>query len=302
MKIKTRRYYIYNLAVIGGFLIAVLPKKLSLYLADRVGKIVFRILKKERLKMIDNLKSSFPEKTDAEIESIAKEVFSNLCRHAVELLNLYKLNRTNLDKWVKPEGLEKVDKVLSKGKGIVVLSSHFGNWELQAIFLALMGYRPVVIARKVYFDKYEAFISKARRSKGVEVVYRDESPKKILKALKKNRLLGILADQDVDSIDGVFVEFFGRQAYTPKAPVSFALASGAALVPGFTVKEGSHYRYIFEDPIEFEKMPTKEETIKVNTQKWTRVLESYIRKHPGHWVWMHKRWKTKSASGQDELK
>jgi len=293
MKIKTRRYYIYYLATIIGFVIAILPLSVGLFLANLAGRIAFAIVGKERRRTLENLKSSFPEKTDAEIRQIAIEVFSNLCKNAVELLNIYKLNKKNLTVWIKAEGIEKVREAFSKGKGVVMLASHFGNWELMAIYFSLIGFPTSIIAKRIYFDRYENFIRNLRTSKGLDLIYRDESPKKMLRALKQNRALGILADQDVDSVDGVFVDFFGRSCYTPKAPVLFALASGAPILPGFIVREGNRHRFIIGDAIELEEKATKEETVRYNTQKWSRVLESYVRKYPAHWVWMHRRWKTR---------
>lgn len=296
MKIKTRRYYLYYLAVAGGFIIAILPLRLGLYLADLAAKICFSILGKVRRQTIENLKNAFPEKENAEIERIAKDVFSNLCKIAIELVNTYKLNKDNIDKWVivDGEGFEKIDRVFSKGKGGIMLASHFGNWELISITFLLKGYPGTVIARRIYFDRYDRFINWIRTSKGVGVLYRDDSPKKMLRLLKQNKLIGILADQDVDSVDGIFVDFFGRPAYTPIAPVAFSLASGAPLIPCFMVREKGRYKLIIEDPLEPEKKSDKDETIRFNTERWSRIVESYIRKYPGQWVWMHKRWKTKA--------
>ncbi|OGW75089.1 MAG: hypothetical protein A2Z72_03630, partial [Omnitrophica bacterium RBG_13_46_9] len=211
MKIKTRRYYIYYLAVIGRCVIASLPLSLGLYIGDLAGRLAYAILKKERRRTFNNLRDCFPERAESEIDIMARGVFSNLCKNAVELANIHKLKKKNLDKWVKAEGFEKVDHALSKGKGVIILAAHFGNWELIAIYFLLKGYRGHVVARRIYFDKYDNFINNVRVSKGVDIIYRDESPKKILRLLRKNELVGILADQDVDSVDGVFVDFFGKQ-------------------------------------------------------------------------------------------
>ena len=116
MKIKTRRYYIYHLAVIGGFIVAILPLRVSLFLAEIAGRISYAIVARQRNKALDSLKTAFPEKTDRELGKIAKGVFSNLCKYGVELLNIYKLNRKNLAQWIRPEGFEKVDKALSEKK------------------------------------------------------------------------------------------------------------------------------------------------------------------------------------------
>jgi KDO2-lipid IV(A) lauroyltransferase len=293
MKIKTKRYYIYYFLRIAAFVIFVLPIKVGLYLAGFAGETAFLIMKKERRQTLENLRGVFPEKTEADIEKIAKEVFSNLCKNGVEWVNSSKLNKENIDLWIKAEGLDKIDRVLSKGKGGLILSSHFGNWELLNIYFLAKGYPGVAIVRRLYFDKYDAFLNRVRKSKGAGIVYRDESPKKILRFLKRNFLIGIVADQDVDSIDGVFVDFFGKPAYTPKAPVAFSLASGAPIIPCLLVREGNRHRLIIEDPIEVEKKSTKEETVRFNTERWSRIIESYVRKYPEQWVWMHRRWKTK---------
>jgi len=293
MKIKTRRYYAYSLACIAGFLFAILPLRVGLFIAEYVGNIAFLVLKKERKRTLDNLKSAFPEKSDREVVDLTKKVFSNLCKNAVEWFNIYKLTKKNLDAWIASEDFEKLDKVLSKGKGCLILASHFGNWELSSFCVTLSGYTATAIARRIYFDRYDKFINKMRASKNVNVVYRDESPKKFLKILKRNEILGLLADQDMDSVDGIFVDFFGKPTYTARAPVVLAMASKTPLVMVFVVRGPRQHRFIIENPIEIEERDTKEETIKYNTQKWTKVLESYIRKYPDHWVWIHKRWKTK---------
>lgn len=297
MKIKTKRYYVYYLLKVVGALIALLPLKAGLYIGALIGRLIFTFAKKERHVAFENLKASFPKKTENEIEEITKEVFANLGRNFVEWINMhYKLSEKNIDKWVKAEGLEKVDRALSKGKGAIILTSHLGNWELVGIYFLLKGYAGGVIVRRIYFERYNDFVNALRTKKGAVIVYRDESPKKALRLLRDNKILGILADQDMDSVDGVFVNFFGRPAYTPKAPVAFALASGAPIIPCFMIREKEGHRFVIEDPIELQDKIDKEETIKHNTEAWSRVVESYIRKYPDEWVWMHKRWKTKPRS------
>ena len=302
MKIKTRRYYLYILARIGMFFIAILPLKLGLYLGSLAGWLIYKFAGKARLNAIENLKKSFPEKTDAELEHIARETFSNLCKNGIEWINSYKLNEKTADKWViHEEGLEKVRQVLAKGKGGIMLASHFGNWELISLYFLLKGCPGTVIARRIYFDKYDKIINNMRTSKGVGVIYRDESPKKILRLLKKGKLIGILADQDVDSVDGVFVNFFGRPAYTPKAPVILSAATGAPLIPCFMIREKNGHRLIVEDPMEVIDKGDKEKTIKFNTQRWSDLIESYIKRYPEQWVWLHRRWKTKPEETKEYI-
>lgn len=298
MKIKTKRYYVYYLARVAGFLLLMLPVKLASRLMDFLGSRSIPFFKKDWRKSLKNLRDTFPEKSEEEVERIARDVLANLGRNMVEFLSIRKMSRQNVHLWIKPHGLDRVDKALKEGRGIILLTAHFGNWEFVGAYMRIMGYKGTIVGRRIYFHKYNDWLVKHRLIHNAVTIYRDESPKKILKVLKDNGVLGMLADQDIDSIEGVFVDFFGKQAYTPVAPVRLAMASGAPIMPCFMVRNGSRYDFIIEDPIYVEKGPDREESVKYYTQKWTKVLESYVRKYPEQWVWMHDRWKTKPSEAK----
>jgi KDO2-lipid IV(A) lauroyltransferase len=171
------------------------------------------------------------------------------------------------------------------------------------IFIKLKGYEGGVIARRLYFHKYDKFIVNLRRRFDVPIIYRDESPKKILKVLKDGGVLGILADQDMDSVDGVFVDFFGRSAYTPTAPVKLGMVTGADLLPAFMIrKKDNTFKLMIEKPIEIPEEKGTDEDVKRYTQAWTDVLEKYIKKYPDQWVWLHPRWKTRPTAKEKLVK
>ena len=294
MKFKLRRYFIYYIARIAAFIFTVIPLKVGLAIASALGSFVFYILPHYRQLTIDNLRSAFGnEKSEADLKDIAKRVFRNLGKNAVELVNLPKFNKPVMDRFVRFRNRERLDKAYEKGKGIIVLTAHFGSWELMAAALRENNCPGVTIGRRIYFKKYDDFLNRLRKSRDVEVIYRDESPRKMLKTLKKNWIVGIVADQDVDSVDGVFVNFFGQAAYTPTGPVALAKASGAVLLPVFIIREGSRHTIAIDEPIELRDTGDKEADLIYNTQKWSDVVESYIRRYPDQWVWMHRRWKTK---------
>ena len=296
MKFKLRRYYLYYLARFAAFFFTVIPMKIGLSIASVLGALAFYALPRYRNLTIDNLKSAFGgEKSEAELEDIAKRVFQNLGKNAVELVNLPKFNKPVMDQLVGFRNRERLDAAYAKGKGIIVLTAHFGSWELMAAALRENNCPGVTIGRRIYFKKYDDFLNQLRKSRDVEVIYRDESPRKMLKTLKQNWIVGIVADQDVDSVDGVFVNFFGRQAYTPSGPVVLARASGAVLLPVFIIREGSGHTIAIDEPVELRDTGDKESDLIYNTQKWSNVVESYVRKYPDQWVWMHRRWKTKKA-------
>jgi KDO2-lipid IV(A) lauroyltransferase len=295
MKFKIRRYILYYLGRAAAFIFTIIPLSSGLAIASFLGTGAFYVLGRYRRLTIDNLKYAFgSEKTQSELRAIAKRVFQNLGKNAVELVNLPKFNRERMDTFVRFRNRERLDKAYEKGRGVIVLTAHFGSWELMASALRENNYPGVTIARRIYFSKYDDFLNALRRSRDVEVIYRDESPRKVLKVLKRNWIVGIVADQDVDSVDGVFVNFFGKPAYTPSGPAALAKASGAVLLPVFIVREGLWHTIACEEPIQLSNTPDKEADLICNTQKWSDVVESYIRKYPEQWVWMHRRWKTKT--------
>ena len=293
-KIKTRRYYLYYLLRVAGFLVGLLPIRLATSLGSFFGGIGFHILGKQRTITLDNLKDAFPEKSETEIRAIGKKIYSNIAGNFTELAHIYKLNKGNIDLWVTPHGLHKLDEAFLKGKGVIVLTAHFGNWELVGAYMRMKGYEGATIVRKLYFYKYDRYLKSIRAIHDVGIIDRDDSPKKMLKLLKDNKVLGMLADQDIESIDGVFVDFFGKPAYTPVAPVKIAMVSGAPIIPCYMIRnQDNRYEYFVDEPIYALPGQNKEDAIKFYTQLWTRVLESYIIKYPDQWVWMHRRWKTK---------
>ena len=296
MKQRLSRQFLYILLLLISKTIVLLPLGLSLKLGKFLGFLAYLLLPKFSDTAKKNLKMAFSaEKSPQEINRIAKEVFCNLGMNAVEVLSIQKIKK-QLDKKIYAVGFERVDEALKNGKGAIMLSAHFGNWELIPMYSAVKGYPSNVIARRIYYKKYDEFVTLLRNTTGVNIIYRDESPKKILKALKNNELLGIIPDQDMDSVNGVFVNFFNQPAYTPTAPVMLAMKIGSPILPCFIIRENSRHKMVIEERLNLVDTGNPQEDIVKNTQNWSSIVESYIRKYPEQWVWMHRRWKTKPDS------
>jgi len=270
-----------------------IPLKVSMAIADFLGKMAFRIVGKHREIAISNLDTVL-KGDHASNARIAKRVFSNLAKNGAEWIKLSSLEPNRIDDLVTEfQGAEFLDDALSEGKGAVILGFHFGNWEMLGIYLRHKGYDGAVIVRRIYFHKYDKIITNMRRRFSVQGIYRDESPKKMLRVLKNGGVLGVLADQDVDSVDGVFVDFFGKPAYTPTAPVKLAMTAKAKIIPAFVIRKPDNtHKIVLEKPIDPVSENKTEEDVKRYTQAWTDVLEKYVRQYPEQWVWVHRRWKT----------
>jgi len=299
MKIKTRRYHIYYWSRILFFLIRFIPLRFALGLVSFMGKAAFGVLGKYRKIAMDNIAEAL-DLDETRCELVARSVFVNLAKNGAEWVKLASGGKVFAKKIVtETHGLEHYEEAVSGGKGMIVLASHLGNWELLTVYLTAIGYNGTVIGKRLYFHKYDEFITGLREKTGVQLMYRDESPKKVLKVLRNGGVIGILADQDVDSVNGIFVDFFGKPAYTPVAPVRLAMASGAPIVPSFMIRksDGTH-KLIVEKPIYVNRDMKTEEDIKRYTLAWTEILEKHVREDPGQWVWIHRRWKTqREASG-----
>lgn len=302
MKRKPYRYGLYLLFRLVQPVLLRLPRKMVLALGRAAGSVAFSILTKERKRTLQHLSWAFGhEKRPAEIRELGRRVFLHFGEVAMEVARFPKLTPQELNRWVETgEGVARLRQALTGGKGVIILTAHFGNWELMGAFLRFTGFPGTVVGRKLYYDKFNEMIVGLREKVTLRTIYQEDSPREFLKVLKENEMLGVLADQDVDRYEGIFVPFFGRPAYTLTSPVKLALASGAPLVPTFLVREGGRYRLIVEEPIHVEMKGSREETFREYTERWSRILEERIRQYPDQWVWMHRRWKTEMPEAEGE--
>ncbi|MBU4376947.1 MAG: lysophospholipid acyltransferase family protein [Candidatus Omnitrophica bacterium] len=295
MKRKPYRFFLYLLLECSNIIILLLPYRVIVFLGGFFGGLSYYFLPKYRNIALENLRLAFKdEKSEKEIRDIVKGVFRNLGMTGVEYASLRKFNRKSVKRILTEEGANTFKKILSEGKGLIAISSHFCNWEMAAVCTSAFDLDVSVIARRVYYPPYNKFLVSLRESQGVKTIYRDDKNvlRKSLAVVRSNEVLAIVPDQDVDSVDGVFVNFFGRPAYTPSGPVVMAMLSGAPIVVSVIVRDGGKFRLVTSDPIYIQKSGDRKKDIIKYTQQWTDILEEYIRRYPYYWVWIHKRWKT----------
>lgn len=270
-----------------------LPRSVALTLGGWLGVLGFWFASQERRLACEHIRQSLDITDERQVKTIAKKCFKNLGKTVVEFMQFSHINPEQIQKCVSFEGIQHVENALAKGKGAIILTGHFGNWELLAasISAAVAPLSPIV--RELRSPRLNALVSRYREKAGYTTIDRDTGVRQALRCLKRNELLGIVADVDT-TVNGVFVDFFGRPAYTPYSPVAFALKTGAAILPSFIVRQpDGRHRAIIEPPLSLERCDVKEKELVFNTQKFTKIIESYIRKNPEQWIWMHRRWKTR---------
>ena len=287
------RWFLYGCFVIARILLPLLPLRVSQWLGRNLGRVAFWCLKSQRELTLQHLRLALGDAVTAvEQHHVARRAFEHLGMNGLEWLACPKLNRTTATRWIAIDGMERVEHALARGNGIIFISAHFGNWELLAAYFGLLGFRGGVVARRLRYPEYESWLIRARAANGVETFVRDTNFKELVRRLKNNQCIGIMPDQDVDSVEGVHVEFFGRPTYTPTGPAALALLTGAAMLPAFIVREDSRFRILIDEEIPVRPTGDRARDMQDITQAWSRVTERYIRQFPDHWVWMHRRWKT----------
>jgi len=290
----------YGLAVTARAGLAGLPPGARLSAGELLGSAAWTLARRERRRALQHLAWAFaPEgRTPAQLRRIGRECFRNLGRSFAELCGLSRGSAGPgevLALVETGEAVERCRRLLSAGRGLVAVTAHLDNWELCGAAVAAAGLPLVAVARRLYFEKYDRLVSGLRRRLGIELVYQDESPRRLLRALKDGKLVALLADQDVPRLDGVFVPFFGRPAYTPSGPAALAAAAGTELVLGYTVRESrGRHRLMVSEPIGFDRAERRAAVL-AGTRAWCALLEQVIRTHPEQWVWMHRRWRTALA-------
>ena len=273
-----------------------LPEGFALWWGERLGSMFFHLDWERRKVALENLQVAFgDEKTERERLAIARRAFQNLGMMAVEFFRIPKMDVETFKKRVTIEGLEEALRLLGKGKGALLLLSHFGNWEMMGIMSKLIGDSIMVIAKPMKKNKrIDQFITKIRNAAGLEVISSIKASRIVIKALSQNRVVGILIDQRAKRSEGIWAEFFGKKAPTTPGLAVLAMKTGAPVVPVFMVRDGfGKHRLVIQEPLELVHTGDIKKDVEANTQLFNHTLESMIRRYPDQWFWVHRRWERK---------
>jgi len=245
-----------------------------------------------------NLNLAFgKEKSQEELKRLAKRIYHNVTRYAVELLRCYRLSPETIDSMFTIEGRENLDRALAKGKGVMTISGHLGNFMLMGTKLVQEGYPFGVLYREVRDKKVARLIKDMQRILNVHSIPAlpaHRAVKESLRWLRKNTILFLQQDRNFFEDKGaIWVDFFGQPAATAPGTVILAKRSGATLLPMFIVrKKGNEgYTIVIDSPVELELTGDKEKDILVNTQKFTKIIEDYVRRYPTQYFWIYRRWR-----------
>ncbi len=288
-----RRHITYRVLLAGAAALGFVPERLLHALGRAGARLAYHVLRRERRRMLRNLRAAFPEETERAREAIARGVFVNVARHAVYVLLSRRRGRV-------PEGgdlptredWDDLRAVLME-KGSIAVTAHVGAWEILGCGTAQDAPEGIgVFAHRLRFAPVNDWIEHMRQVFRVRVFYIDEPLLAAMRYVKRHNIIGILPDQDMKRVPGVFVPFLGRPAWTPIGPAALALAAGVPMFCAYLIWDGGAYRILREGPLPLPATGDRDEDIRILTETWTRILERVIRMYPDQWVWFHRRWRT----------
>ena len=295
---KTRRpvadYAVYLVVRLVVGVCQALSVESSYRFADGLAAILYRVDKRHRRVGLDNLAAAFGDRyTEAERVAIVRGVYRHFCRMVMEMLHIpRKLHPTTWRDRVRLIGHERVIDRLLDGGPIVMVSGHFGNWEMAGYLFAVFGFAPHAVARRLDNPHLDRFLRRFRERTGQKMIDKNGGSDAILNVLESGGVLAFLADQDAGP-NGLFVDFFGRPASTHKSIAILALQHNAPVVVGLARRVGPGFRYEVEaaDLIEPHEFNGTGDDVKLLTQRYTSALERAIRRDPDQYLWLHRRWK-----------
>jgi len=282
----------YIMMLLLGKVVRFIPFQFLPRISVVLGNLLYCVDFKHRKISLMNLDMAFPTMPKEEKKKIARDHFRNLARTTLEFLSLPKINRDNYKEFVSHEGENNYAEAEKKGKGVLFLAAHFGNWELMAYVHPFLFGPTFSLARRFKNRRIDQFINRIRGLSGNKVIDKKNAYYKVMKELKGGNAVGVLMDQSVHPNEAVYVDFFGKFVSTTPFIAQMALRRGCSVIPVFDYPQddGRHLVRYFPE-IEMIESEDEDDPVVFNTERLNRFIEERITERPELWLWSHKRWK-----------
>lgn len=268
------------------------PIKFNIAISKCILKLLYPLIKSRRRVAKKNLRIAFPDKSDAELNRLVYASFENLIITFTEIFNISNMSEKQIKEYVQFENGEMLQKLYDDGRGLILLSAHYGNWEFMAMagayHLNLDMLIPVKLLKNWFVDR---IINKNRTACGNKVINMDKAAFEMLKQLKSGKAIALLADQSAHENSDIYVSMFGKPTLTYKAPAELALKYNIPLTFNYCERQGDGKYIIKSELVKSEDLEFTKEGVAELTQRHSNMLEAVLRRNPAQWVWAHKRWK-----------
>jgi KDO2-lipid IV(A) lauroyltransferase len=272
-----------------------LPRAVSRSLGSVVGAIAFALLSRLRRTGLRNLQLAYPEMPLAQRTQLLRSEYRHLGWLLAEFCLMSRYTRENTLVHIRTEGLEHYLAARDKGRGVFVVTGHLGAWELSSFYHSLMGYPMSMVIRRLDNARVDRLVNRIRCLHGNQVLHKDDFARGLLQAMRAGDTVGILMDTNMTPPQGVFVDYFGHLACTASGLARVAAKTKSAVLPGFMLWEPVEKKYVlrFGPELVLQHTEYPEADVLANTQLCTSAIESWVRRYPDQWLWVHRRWKTR---------
>lgn len=272
-----------------------LPRRLAVATGRGVARVAYGLSDRLRRTGFRNLELAFPEMDERERERILRGCFTSLGRLLGEFSQFPRATPESLRRIVECQGLENLQAAREQGRGVILFTGHLGAWELSSFALSAFGYPLSFLVRRIDNPRVEQMIEKTRTRFGNRSIDKRAAMRPMLRTLRAGGTLGTLVDLNTQPHEGIFVDFFGIPASTTSGLAALALRTGAAVLPVFVPWDEKQQRFTLriDPPLTITPTGNQAEDIKQLTSLFTSVVESYVRRYPEQWLWIHKRWNTR---------
>lgn len=271
-----------------AFPFVLLPRTVAIRAGKTIGVLAYYLWGARRRIALKNLKDAVERNAitlSLSPEETVKENFRNMGRSMAELVRVFCGQGDVVIRNIEVEGIENYRKAKEKGRGVIMITGHCGNWELLGMAFSTKVDTVFGVVRKQSNPYMDRFIVRSRKKYGTKITYKEGALKKFISDLRDGGTVGILIDQSVIPREGVIVDFLGAPAWTTKMAASIARRTSSAVVPAFMKRTGNGHVIKILPEVQLGGDDTED------TQEMTKTIEEYIRENPSDWLWIHRRWK-----------
>jgi KDO2-lipid IV(A) lauroyltransferase len=293
-KLQTFFEYAAARSVLGT--LGLLPASAAMRLGQTVAKLAYLLASDLRRTGAINLRLAFPEKTEEERAALLRECFNGLGRQLGFFSQFSTRSPEHLQSLIEVHGLENLEAAQAKTNGgLILFTAHLGAWELTSFGPSLFGHRFNFLVRRIDNPKIENLIDEVRTRFGNQTIDKLSAARSMLKVLRSRQVLGLLPDLNALDAEAIFVDFFGVPAATNFIIAKLALRTNSPVIPLFAPwsEEKQKYLVLVGTPISIEPTGDEDRDVRELTAKLSRHIENAVRRYPGQWLWIHKRWKTR---------